>query len=261
MRIRCLILLALGGLQLFSQSPEKTDQAAPVFPKLRGVRAGQTETNPTDALVYVWIPPGSFVMGCSPGDRDCARDERPNVQVTLGAGFWIGQTPVTQEAYQRVTGRSPGYFKGAAFPADSMSWDEAQSYCQATGMRLPTEAEWEYAARAGSPANRYGDLDQIAWYGINSGDRTHDTMQKRPNAWGLYDMLGNVWEWTADDFLPYPGYAAGPFKELAESAFGSHKVLRGGCWATRSRMLRNTWRQFFPPDRRDVWAGFRTCAV
>lgn len=256
MRIRCLILLALGGLQLFSQSPEKTDQAAPVFPKLRGVRAGQTETNPTDALVYVWIPPGSFVMGCSPGDGDCARDERPNVQVTLGAGFWIGQTPVTQEAYQRVTGRSPGYFKGAAFPADSMSWDEAQSYCQATGMRLPTEAEWEYAARAGSPANRYGDLDQIAWYGINSGDRTHDTMQKRPNAWGLYDMLGNVWEWTADWYGPYPG---GRVNDPRGPASGQIRVLRGGSWGNGPAFVRVSVRSGNEPENRSNVVGFR-CA-
>lgn len=256
MRIRCLILLALGGLQLFSQSPEKSDQAAPVFPKLRGVRAGQTETNPTDALVYVWIPPGSFVMGCSPGDRDCARDERPNVQVTLGAGFWIGQTPVTQEAYQRVTGRSPGYFKGAAFPADSMSWDEAQSYCQATGMRLPTEAEWEYAARAGSPANRYGDLDQIAWYGINSGDRTHDTMQKRPNAWGLYDMLGNVWEWTADWYGPYPG---GSVNDPRGPASGKIRVLRGGSWGNGPAFVRVSVRSGNEPENRSNVVGFR-CA-
>ena len=114
MQTRYAILLALSGaLQLLSQTPS-TD-----FPKTHGTKAGQTVVNPTDDLTYVWIPPGTFTMGCSPSDSECARDEEPTIQVTIGTGFWMGQTPVTQEAYQRVTGKSPGYFKGAKFPADA----------------------------------------------------------------------------------------------------------------------------------------------
>ena len=110
----------------------------------------------------------------------------------------MGQTPVTQEAYQRVIGSNPGNFTGARLPVGQVTWDQSKSYCEAVGMRLPTEAEWEYAARAGSPAARYGNLDEIAWYTGNSGSKTHEVGQKKPNDFGLYDMLGNVWQWTAD---------------------------------------------------------------
>ena len=83
---------------------------------------------------------------------------------------------------------------------------------------------------------------------------------KATSPYGAYDMIGNAWEWTASDFLPYPNFVVDPYREYSEPWFGSHKVLRGGCFATRGRMLRNTWRNFYTPDRRDVWAGFRTCA-
>ncbi len=191
-------------------------------------------------------------MGCSPADPDCAPDETPTSKITVAKGFWLGQTPVTQEAYQRVTGKNPGYFKGAKFPADSMSWDEAQSYCQATGMRLPTEAEWEYAARAGTTWSRYGDLDQIAWYGVNSADKTHEVMQKQPNAWNLYDMLGNVWEWTADWYGTYTGNPQGP-------ASGTIRALRGGSWGNGPAFVRVSVRSGNEPENRSNVVGFR-CA-
>jgi formylglycine-generating enzyme required for sulfatase activity len=242
MQTRYAILLALASLQLYSAD----------FPKTPGAKAGQTAVNPTDDLTYVWIPPGNFTMGCSPADPECARDEKPAVQVTIAKGFWMGQTPVTQEAYQHVTGKSPGYFKSAKFPADSISWDEAQTYCQATGMRLPTEAEWEYAARAGTTLSRYGDLDQIAWYGVNSGDKTHEVMQKQPNAWNLYDMLGNVWEWTADWYGAYTAAAQSP-------PSGKIRVLRGGSWGNGPSFVRVSVRSGNEPENRSNVVGFR-CA-
>jgi hypothetical protein len=105
---------------------------------------------------------------------------------------------VTQQAYQRVTGQNPSNLKGANLPVENVNWDEAQAYCAAIGGRLPTEAEWEYAARAGSTAARYGNLDEIAWHSGNSGGRTHEVGQKLANAFGLFDMLGDVWQWTAN---------------------------------------------------------------
>jgi formylglycine-generating enzyme required for sulfatase activity len=167
--------------------------------------AGDTRVNGKDGLTYVWIPAGTFTMGCSPGDYECAPAEKPAHDVTITKGFWIGQNGVTQEAYQKVTGKNPSGFKGTTLPVENINWNEARSFCQAVGMRLPTEAEWEYAARAGSQQSRYEDLATISWYRDNSANTTHDVGQKPANAWGLYDTLGNVWEWASDwyaDQLP-----------------------------------------------------------
>lgn len=198
----------------------------PSVPQLR------VRTNPKDGLRYVWTPPGTFTMGCSPGDSERHDDEKPAHRVTITKGFWLGQTEVTQAAYQRVVGTDPSDFKGANLPVEQVSWDQAQAYCQAIGGRLPTEAEWEYAARAGSVQSRYGDIDRIAWYYGNSGGHTHEVAQKEANAWGLYDMLGNVWEWTADGYGGYaPGSAvdpAGPYPgNLERCGAGLGTMVRG----------------------------------
>ena len=169
---------------------------------------GAVRLNPKDGLKYVWIPPGSFEMGCSPGDNECASDEKPPHRVTIAKGFWLGQTEVTVGAYKRfarATGKAmpaavdfnPGW-SNEQMPIVNVSWKDAQEYCTWAGGRLPTEAEWEYAARAGDTASRYGDLGEIAWYADNSGQKTHEVGQKRANSFGLFDMLGNVSEWVND---------------------------------------------------------------
>jgi formylglycine-generating enzyme required for sulfatase activity len=124
----------------------------------------------------------------------------------------------------------------------------------ATGYRLPTEAEWEYAARAGTTTPRYGTLDQIAWYSSNSGSATHPVGQKTANAWNLYDMLGNVWEWTQD----WKGdYSAGSQTDPQGPASGSSRVIRGGGWDDVASYARAGYRYYDPPDDRDYFLGFR----
>jgi len=186
--------------------------------------------NPKDGLTYVWIPPGTFQMGCSAGDSECYEDEKPAHTVALTEGFWIGQTEVTQAAYQRVMGTNPSHFRGRPLPVEQVSWGDANSYCRAVGMRLPTEAEWEYAARAGRTASRYGDVNAIAWYSGNSGGKegkTHEVAEKEPNPWKLYDMLGNVGEFTADWYDEHYYSHSASRDPLGPSA-GQHRVVRGG---------------------------------
>jgi iron(II)-dependent oxidoreductase len=154
-------------------------------------------------------------------------------------------------------------------PIVHVSWYEAEAYCNWSGRRLPTEAEWEVAASAESNDSRrqfpWGDQAATAVL-ANLDWRAGGVVEVGAHAAGdsafrCRQMLGNVWEWTASDFQPYPGFSADPYKEYSQPWFGTHKVLRGGCWATSSLLIRNSWRNFYTPDRRDVWAGFRTCAL
>jgi iron(II)-dependent oxidoreductase len=155
-----------------------------------------------------------------------------------------------------------------------VSWYEAEAYCTWAGRRLPTEAEWELAA-SGKPSGdgRLGTQRRYFPWGDDATTPDHANLnwtaggavnvaahEAGDSAFGCRQMLGNVWEWVADDFLPYPGFTIDPYKEYSNPWFGTHKVLRGGCWATSSLLIRNTWRNFYTPDRQDVWAGFRTCA-
>jgi formylglycine-generating enzyme required for sulfatase activity len=197
----------------------------------------QTKVNPKDGLTYVWIAPGQFMMGCSPGDGECLDSEKPSHLVKISKGFWIGQTLVTQAAYQRVTvdSRNPIDFPGERLPVKQVSWDEARSYCKAVGMRLPTEAEWEYAARAGSTTARYGDLGAIARYHDNSGESTKPVAQKQPNAWELYEMEGNVWEWV-QDWYDRNYYGQSPATDPQGPSSGLSRVLRGGSWVSNGRV-------------------------
>jgi iron(II)-dependent oxidoreductase len=159
-------------------------------------------------------------------------------------------------------------------PVLQVNWWEAEAYCNWAVRRLPTETEWEVAA-AGEPANsgkERSDVKRRFPWGNEAADAERANLRWRgmgavdvsalsagDSAFGCRQMIGNVWEWTASDFAPYPGFAIDPYKEYSQPWFGTHKVLRGGAWPTQPRLLRNTWRNFYTPDRRDVWAGFRTC--
>ncbi|HEY7743621.1 MAG TPA: selenoneine synthase SenA [Burkholderiales bacterium] len=150
-------------------------------------------------------------------------------------------------------------------PVIHVSWYEAQAYCRCAGRRLPTEAEWEYAAALDA-----GDKRHYPW-GAQAPGAEHanlegaglasvDSFPAGDAASGCRQMVGNIWEWTASTFGPYPGYVIDPYQEYSKPWFGTHKVLRGGSFATTRRLIRNTWRNFYTPDRYDIFAGFRTCA-
>jgi gamma-glutamyl hercynylcysteine S-oxide synthase len=159
-------------------------------------------------------------------------------------------------------------------PVLHVNWYEADAYCRWAGRRLPTEAEWEMAAGAESTTNGerltrrrfpWGDKPatperaNLDWRTLGCVEVA--ALPAGDSAFGCRQMIGNVWEWTASDFAPYPGFMPGPYKEYSAPWFGDHKVLRGGCWTTRARLIHNAYRNFYQPDRRDIWAGFRTCAL
>jgi formylglycine-generating enzyme required for sulfatase activity/uncharacterized caspase-like protein len=205
-------------------------------------RAG-TKVHPKDGATYVWIRPGEFLMGCSEGDADCELDEqKPPKRTVIGRGFYVKETEVTQEEYERVTRKNPSHFKGAKRPVEQVGWIEADGYCRDLGLRLPTAAEWEYTARAGTKGVRYGELGTIAWFAGNSRKRTHNVKEeKEPNGWGLYDMLGNVGEWTSTDYD------------------ANAKEVRGGNFLSFGPIVRASNRGRGEPTGRLYGIGFR-CA-
>ncbi len=221
-------------------------------------KAGSSRPNAKDGLEYIWIPPGRFIMGCSEEDTLCDKDESPPHEVEIGSGFWMGQTEVTQAAYRRLTTADPSKFKGAQRPVESVSWQEANNYCLKAGLRLPTEAEWEYAARAGSTKSHYGGWGEIGWHSENSSQTTHDVGGKQANRWTLYDMLGNVWEWVADRY-DQDSYKAKEGKDPKGPGSGSLRVMRGKSWINLTGSVRVSDRGAIEPASRSEHVGFR-CA-
>ena len=207
------------------------------------IAAAQTRVNSKDQLKYVYIPAGTFTMGCSDFDMQCLPSEKPRHAVTIAQGFWIGQTEVNQAAYRTITELSPSASKGDALPVESVNWDEAKSYCEAMGLDLPSDAQWEYAARAGDIHATYGPLSDIAWFNGNSNGSTHSSAQKAANAWGLYDTLGNVWEWVEDWY----------------DSTQKTRVLRGGSYYNDARSARVSYRFSSDPAKGSRDIGFR-CA-
>jgi formylglycine-generating enzyme required for sulfatase activity len=227
---------------------------------------GTVRENPKDGLRYVWIPAGSFLMGCSPGDGECAGDEKPPHTVTLTKGFWLGQTEVTVGAYKRftaATGRpmppAPAFNSAWAndlMPIVTVTWDEALDYCMWAGGRLPTEAEWEYAARGGSSAARYGPIDHVAWYDANSGGQTHPVGEKAANGLELFDVLGNTLEWV-NDWYGEKYYRSDPVQDPAGPAHGTKRVFRGGNFLLKSKAVRVSNRDGGVPGDRFRGTGIR----
>ena len=209
-----------------------------------------------------WMPAGYFMMGSPEDEEGRYEDEGPQRQVTLSQGFWLFDTPCTQALWQAVMDDNPSGFQGENRPVERVSWEDCQAFIAKLNQQLPdldlglpTEAQWEYACRAGTAAARYDeDLNAIAWYDDNSGNETHGVGLKRSNAWGLYDMLGNVWEWCQD----YPDdRLRAELESLGATEAGARRVFRGGSWVSSALLARAAYRYAYPPDDRDDYLGFR----
>ena len=214
-----------------------------------------------------WVPSGRFTLG-SPLIEPGRDPDEVQHEVVLTRGFFLGETECTQGQWEKVMGGNPSHFRGSERPVEHVSWGEAEEYCRkltakqrVDGIlplgwewRLPTEAEWEYAARAGTTGARYGELDAIAWWSGNSGNQTHPASQKAANAWGLHDMMGNVWEWCSD----WSGdYLIGSVTNPTGPSSGSCRVYRGGSWNDDARDARSAYRFRYFPGLRRYSLGFR----
>ena len=216
---------------------------------------------------FVLIHPGSFTMG---SDTSAAKNEKPAHKVTLTKPYYLGKYEVTQEQWEKLMGSNPSNFKGAKKPVEMVTWNDCQYFLAklkeklpGQSFRLPTEAEWEYACRAGSTGDYcYGDgedsLAEYAWYSGYSGSMAHPVGAKKPNAWGLYDMHGNVWEWCADWVGDYP---LGSLTDPTGPEKGSAWVFRGGSYGDAATACRSANRYGFGPAFRSYILGFRVAAV
>ena len=207
-------------------------------------------------MEMVWCPPGTFLMG-SPENEAGRDDDETLHQVTLTKGFWMARTEVTQAQWESVMGNNPAEHRGENLPVEQVSWEDCIDFCRKAGLRLPTEAEWEYACRAGS-TGKYagtGDLDDMGWYDDNSRDYTHPVGQKTPNAWGLFDMHGNVSEWCED--WSTGDYSRENVTDPQGADFGMARGVRGGDFSDYRRRCRSASRWVERPGNNEITLGFR----
>ena len=228
-----------------------------------------------------WIPPGRFRMGSMADEFGHRDNEAPQHEVEITKGFWMGETPVTQAQWKAITGRNPSAFQGGERPVDSVNWYDCMDYIRALNQRipglrvaLPSEAQWEYACRAGTsgafhdgsactqPEGWDPALDRLGWFFENSGGATHPVRQKLPNAWGLYDMHGNVWEWCRDawDQEAYRKRGAVIQDPEVVGGSGADRVVRGGSWINNAWNCRAAIRYWNNPGRVWIILGLRLSA-
>ncbi len=218
------------------------------------------------SLSFCWIPPGSFLMGSPDAEAGHEESEAPLHRVIIAQGFHLSRTPITCVQWQALVGESRSTSSSGTHPMTEVSWDDAQLFAAKFStqfpdwaLRLPTESEWEYACRAGSPGcysngESEADLERIGWYAGNSDGKTHPVSEKTPNAWDLYDMHGNVFEWCQD----WDGaYLSGEQRNPAGPSSGDKRILRGGCFKCPPQYCRSANRYSAFPDRRGHNFGFR----
>lgn len=226
-----------------------------------------------DSIEFVWCPPGSFLMGRAPGEAGSNAWESPRHTVTFAQGFWISKYEITQMQWQAIMGDNPseeGGWRNGNRPVEQVSWEDAQAFVATINAlrpgdnyALPSEAQWEYACRAGTGTRFYWGEDadaalmpNYAWVPANGGDTTHDVGQKLPNAWGIHDMAGNVWEWVED--YPHADYVGAPTDGSAwlTDPGSANRILRGGSFYN-DEGCRSAYRGSNAPESRYADYGFR----
>jgi len=256
--------IAAFGVNAISQ------QSIPTAGTIKLDSIGKKVSGPLAGMEFVYIPGGNFIMGSPSAEEGRGDNEGPQHQVTI-QHFYMMTTEVTQAQWKAVMGDNPSRFEGDNLPVEQVSWNDCQEFIEKLnqmdsnkGYRLPTEAEWEYACRAGTTTrfcsgNRGSDLARVGWFSRNSGSKSHPVGTKEPNAWGLYDMHGNVDEWCGEDYY-HDNYLGAPSDGSAwESGGGGLRVLRGGSWVSIGEGgCRSAARYYgLPWDTHTISIGFR----
>ena len=291
-RVSTVALLALAafGIPAFAVAQEPKEEIGKMKSPPKELTVDLTKDI---KLEMVLIPAGEFKMGSPAEEKDALAAEKPQHRVRITRPFYLGKYPVTQKQWEAVMGANPSRFKGPKNPVEEVSWDACRQFLDKLQRRpghppgtfqLPSEAQWEYACRAGSTTRFcFGDaeskLGDYAWYSANSGSSTHPVGGKKPNAWGLYDMHGNIWEWCADWFDPAyyahspaddpTGPATGaapvtgdPRAPIAPgSATGGRRIIRGGSWNNGGKGCRSALRGKWAPGMGNSSMGFRVALV
>jgi len=279
----------MGWAEVLEQNPDpKVVTDADFLKRITETKLPWRVKDKSSGIEMLLVPPGNFVMGMSPGDSLADVEEKPAHEVTITKAFYLGRTEVTQEQWMKVMGLNSSVFQRhegsnaerdrviakyieegltkqeaqekagaespvelltALNPVEKVSWDDCQKFCAKTGMKLPTEAQWEYACRAGVRKPTYGELDQIAWYDKNSHSTTRPVAQKAPNALGFYDMIGNVNEWCQDWYEGdyYKSCADGVVDPTGPTRSRGARVLRGGGWRINDYSCRASYRYSYAP--------------
>ena len=255
-----------------------TQSLAVALEKLRGPEEEQPWTIPELGLEMLPISTGTFILGSPLSELSRDPEEGPQTRVTLTRSYWLGKFEVTQKQWRAVMGNNPAHFQGDELPVESVSWFDAMEFCRRLNEKecsadrlpegyeytLPTEAQWEYVCRAGTTGPYADTLDEMAWFfkgmfSKGSSTKTHPVGQKKPNAWGFYDMHGNVWEWCRNWIYLEEGgfYPGGRVIDYTGPSSGSSRVARGGGWYSAARFCRSAERFGNHPDNRNNGLGFR----
>jgi formylglycine-generating enzyme required for sulfatase activity len=259
----------LSWAEVLEQNPDpKVVTDADFLKRIKATGLPWRVTHKSAGIEMLLVPPGTFMMGASPGDTQASDDEKPAHEVTITKAFYLGRTEVTQAQWFKVMDTNPSKFRGESLPVDSVSWNDISVFLKKTsgGLQLPTEAEWEYAYRAGTTTafhsyaaqpNGFNDdtlLSNIAWINSNSGNQTHAVGGKFANGLGLHDMAGNVWEWCQDWYGPY---SSGSVTNPTGPTTGTYRLLRGGYWYSYSYSCRASRRYLSTPGTVYSYIGFR----